>query len=61
MRLFAPSDRRLARRVAAGDARAFEELWSASFQRLYRFALARVDGDPEAAAELAQETMVRAL
>ena len=61
MKLLAPSDRRLARRVAAGDARAFEELWSSSFQRLYRFALARVDGDPEAAAELAQETMVRAL
>jgi RNA polymerase sigma-70 factor (ECF subfamily) len=61
MRRAAAEDRRLARRVAAGDREAFERFFDAGFSRLYRFALARLDGDPEAAADVAQETLVRAL
>ena len=36
----------------------FEELFRDEFQRLYRY-LARVSGDPELAADVAQETFVR--
>ena len=61
MRAHTPEDRRLARRVAAGDPEAFHQFFATSFSRLYRFALARLDGDPEAAADAAQETLVRAL
>jgi RNA polymerase sigma-70 factor (ECF subfamily) len=61
MRGEAENDRRLARRVAAGDREAFQSFFSASFPRLYRFALARLDGDADAAADIAQETLCRGL
>jgi RNA polymerase sigma-70 factor (ECF subfamily) len=50
-------DRRLARRLLAGDEQAFEEFFSAYFPGLYRFALARLDHDVDAAEEVAQATL----
>jgi RNA polymerase sigma-70 factor (ECF subfamily) len=61
MREAARQDRRLARRLGKGDEASFRQFFDASFPRLYRFALARLDGDVEAAADVAQETLVRAL
>ena len=57
----AADDRRLARRLATRDQEAFTSFFDAAFPRLYRFALARLDGDQEAAADIAQETLVRGL
>ena len=57
----ATDDRRLARRLATRDEEAFALFFDSAFPRLYRFALARLDGDQEAAADMAQETMVRGL
>ena len=42
-------DRALARRILGGDERAFRGLFDSFFPRLYRFALARLNGDHEAA------------
>jgi RNA polymerase sigma-70 factor (ECF subfamily) len=57
----AEHDRRLMRRLEQGNEEAFRQFFDASFPRLYRFALARLDGDVEAAADMAQETLVRGL
>ena len=54
-------DRELARRMLAGDDRAFEEFFEEHFQRLYRFALTRLRRDPDAAEEAAQSTLCRAI
>ncbi|HEU4532235.1 MAG TPA: RNA polymerase sigma factor [Steroidobacteraceae bacterium] len=54
-------DRRLAARVLAGDARAFEEFFASYFARLYRFAVARVGADEDAAGDIVQETLCRAM
>jgi len=43
----------------SGDDRAFEDLYSRYFQRIYRYCLKRV-GDPHEAEELAQEAFTRA-
>ena len=45
-------DRALARRILGGDEAAFRGLFDSFFPRLYRFALARLDGDHEAAREV---------
>ena len=50
-------DRSIAQRVAAGDQGAFDAFFREYFPRLYRFALARVDNDPELAEEVVQRTM----
>lgn len=50
-------DRELAARVAAGDEDAFNAFFSEYFPRLYRFALRRVDNDPDLAEEAVQRTM----
>ena len=50
-------DKALARRVAGGNAAAFEEFFREYFPRLYRFALGRVNGDEAAAEEIVQRTM----
>jgi len=57
----ATDDRRLARRLQQGDEESFQSFFAAAFPRLYRFALVRLDGDQEAAADVAQETLVRGL
>jgi len=54
-------DRQLARRLLAGDERAFDELFSGSFPGLFRFARARLAGDDDAAEEVAQATLCKAI
>lgn len=54
-------DRDLVRRMLAGDEAAFEELFEANFQGLYRFALARLDYDHELAKDMAQTALCTAI
>jgi RNA polymerase sigma-70 factor (ECF subfamily) len=51
----------LARRLRSGDESAFEEFFTEFFPRVYRFALVRLTGDNDAAEEVAQTTLIRAL
>ncbi|HEX3173024.1 MAG TPA: sigma-70 family RNA polymerase sigma factor [Solirubrobacterales bacterium] len=53
-------DERLARRAAAGDRRAFEQIYRRYNQQLYRFCLA-VLGDPHDAQDALQNAMVKVL
>lgn len=50
-------DRALARRVTSGNPDAFEEFFREYFPRLYRFTLARVNGNADLAEEIVQRTM----
>jgi RNA polymerase sigma-70 factor (ECF subfamily) len=54
-------DKKLVKQLLEGDERAFERFFEENFARLYRFALARLSDDPEAAREIAQITLTRAL
>lgn len=54
-------DRQLARRMLAGDERAFDAFFEAHFPGLYRFALARLEGNDDAAEEIAQAVLCRAI
>lgn len=54
-------DRAVARRILAGDAAAFQDLFDRFFPRLYRFALARLDGDGELTGEIVQQTFCKAI
>ncbi len=54
-------DRRLAARLLAGDSGAFDEFFNAYFARLYRFAVHRVGGDRDAARDIVQETLCKAM
>ncbi len=54
-------DRKLAKQLLAGDARAFDQFFDDNFARLYRFAIARVSHDPEAARDIVQTTLTRAV
>ncbi|MBU2678180.1 MAG: RNA polymerase sigma factor [Gammaproteobacteria bacterium] len=54
-------DKRLVKQLLAGDERAFDRFFEENFARLYRFALTRLSDDPEAAREVAQKTLTRAL
>jgi RNA polymerase sigma-70 factor, ECF subfamily len=56
-----PGDLDLARRLGNGDESAFEEFFAEYFPRVYRFARARLTGDDDAAEEVAQTTLIRAL
>jgi RNA polymerase sigma-70 factor (ECF subfamily) len=51
----------LVRRMLAGDEQAFDEFFEAYFPGLYRFALARMRNDADAAEEVVQATLVAAL
>jgi RNA polymerase sigma-70 factor (ECF subfamily) len=53
-------DRVVARRILEGDEQAFRELFDRFFPRLYRFALARLDGDRETAQDIVQQTFCNA-
>ena len=55
------TDLELVRRLLQGDAAAFERFFDATYPALYRFALPRLDGDRDAAAEIAQTTICKAL
>ncbi len=54
-------DKALARRILAGDERAFRSMFDRFFPRLYRYAVARLDGDDETARDVVQQTFCRAL
>ena len=54
-------DRALARRILGGDEEAFRELFDRFFPRLYRFALARLPRDPDAARDVVQQTFCQAI
>lgn len=54
-------DRALVRRILQGDEAAFRGLFDSFFPRLYRFALARLDGDHDAASEVVQQTFCNAV
>ena len=57
----AEHDRLLVKRLVREDERAFEEFFDAYFPRLYRFALVRLDGDEDAAEEVAQATLCKVI
>lgn len=52
-------DRNLAKKVARGDSQAFEAFFREYFPRLFRFTLARTDGEPDLAEEIVQRTMCK--
>lgn len=54
-------DKRLARRMLAGDEAAFREFFDSHYPRLYRFALVRTGNDVGAAEEVVQEALCRAV
>ena len=54
-------DRKLVKRLLAGDERAFDQFFDENFSRLYRFALARLSGDEDVAMEIVQLALSRAL
>jgi RNA polymerase sigma-70 factor (ECF subfamily) len=54
-------DRALARRILGGDEAAFRDVFDRFFPRLYRFALARLPGDPDAARDAVQQTFCNAI
>jgi len=54
-------DRRLAKRLLAHDPRAFNEFFDTYFARLYRFACARLNDNPEAVKEIVHASLSRAL
>ncbi len=54
-------DKRLVKQLLGGDERAFNRFFDDYFARLYRFALARLADDPDAAREIAQITLSKAV
>lgn len=54
-------DKRLVKRLLAGDERAFARFFDDYFSRLYRFALTRLHGDEEATREVVQSAMTKAI
>ncbi|MGH8221980.1 MAG: RNA polymerase sigma factor [Woeseiaceae bacterium] len=54
-------DRKLVKQLLGGDERAFDRFFDENFARLYRFALARLRDDPEAAREVVQISLTRAI
>jgi|SRR5688572_464373 RNA polymerase sigma-70 factor (ECF subfamily) len=54
-------DAELIRRMLAGDERAFEAFFNGYFPRLYRFALPRLNGDVDAARDIVQATLGKAI
>ena len=57
----AQADLALVRRLLRGEEEAFEEFFAGYFPRLYRFARARLGRDEDAAEEIVQATLCRAL
>jgi RNA polymerase sigma-70 factor, ECF subfamily len=55
------TDLELVRRMIRGDQAAFERFFDATYPALYRFALPRLDFDRDAAAEVAQATICKAI
>ena len=55
------ADRELVKRLLAGEETAFESFFGQTFPGLYRFALPRLGYDPDAAEEVAQAALSRAV
>ena len=55
------SDRSLVERMLSGQEEAFAEFFDGHFPRLYRFAMARLNQDADAAEEVVQTVMCRAI
>ena len=55
------SEKRLVRRLLAGDEAAFRQFFDGHFSRLYRFALRRTEGNHDAAEEIVQKTLITAM
>ena len=55
------TDRALVDSILRGDERAFNYFFNTYFARVYRFAAPRLSGDPEAAKEVVQATLTKAL
>ena len=54
-------DKRLVKQLLAGNERAFDQFFNENFSRLYRFCLTRLSDDPDAAREVAQITLTKAV
>ena len=54
------ADRALARRLLRGDEAAFRDMFDSYFPKLYRFALARLNGNEDEAREVVQATFCKA-
>lgn len=54
-------DKKLVKQLLAGNERAFDQFFDENFARLYRFALVRLADDPDAAKEVAQITLSKAV
>lgn len=54
-------DQKLARQLLAGDSRAFDQFFDENFGRLYRFAITRLSDDAEAAKDVVQSTLTKAV
>src|SRR5947207_6607527 len=54
-------DADLAQRLRAGEESAFDAFFAEYFPRVYRFARVRLGGDDDAAEEVAQTTLIKAL
>lgn len=54
-------DKKLVKQLLSGDSRAFDRFFDENFARLYRFALTRLSDDPDAAREVAQVALTRAV
>ena len=54
-------DKKLVKQLLGGDERAFDRFFDEHFARLYRFALVRLADDPDAAREVAQITLSKAV
>lgn len=53
-------DRKLVKRLCRGDSAAFDRFFEENYARLYRFALSRLNGNRDAAEDIAQTTLTRA-
>jgi RNA polymerase sigma-70 factor (ECF subfamily) len=54
------ADKAIAKRLLHGDEHAFQDLFETFFPKLYRFALARLNGDEDEARDVVQETFCKA-
>lgn len=54
-------DKLLVKQILGGDQRAFDRFFDDNFARLYRFTMLRLGDDPDAAREVVQITLTRAL
>jgi RNA polymerase sigma-70 factor, ECF subfamily len=55
------AERQLVSGMLAGEERAFSAFFADYFPRIYRFALPRLGGDPDACKEVVQATLVKAM